>query len=114
MMLIPPPLLSSLHSLSSPHFLLPARFLPPCGGPRTYPGGVSKWHWKRMQAKKARQLLKARLARESQLYEMRKRAELHDAVTHLEHPDAAPSGRSSPRTQSTVSSPAHSAAMRAS
>ncbi|KAK4707318.1 hypothetical protein R3W88_033165 [Solanum pinnatisectum] len=34
------------------------------GGPRTYPGGVSKWQWKRMQAKKSKQLLKDRLARE--------------------------------------------------
>ncbi|KAL6634133.1 hypothetical protein ACP70R_026804 [Stipagrostis hirtigluma subsp. patula] len=93
--------LSSLHSLSSHYFLLPSpSFLPPGGrplrrgdlairmggGPRTYPGGVSKWQWKRMQAKKARQLLKARLARERQLYEMRKRAELRDAVAHLERP----------------------------
>ncbi|KAJ1279599.1 hypothetical protein BS78_04G167000 [Paspalum vaginatum] len=98
----PAPPLSSLHSLSSHYFLLPAHFLPPGGvrpplrrgdlairmggGPRTFPGGVSKWQWKRMQAKKARQLLKARLARERQLYEMRKRAELRDAVAHLERP----------------------------
>ncbi|XP_044953942.1 uncharacterized protein LOC123404078 [Hordeum vulgare subsp. vulgare] len=63
------------------------------GGPRTFPGGVSKWQWKRMQARKAKQLLKARLARERQLYEMRKRAELRDAVVHLERPwdpDSAP------------------------
>ncbi|KAG2651660.1 hypothetical protein PVAP13_1NG300519 [Panicum virgatum] len=105
-MLIPAPsaapALSSLHSLSSHYFLLPAHFLPPGsarpplrrgdlairngGGPRTYPGGVSKWQWKRMQAKKARQLLKARLARERQLYEMRKRTEVRDAVAHLERP----------------------------
>ncbi|PUZ76160.1 hypothetical protein GQ55_1G267700 [Panicum hallii var. hallii] len=105
-MLVPAPwaatALSSLHSLSSHYFLLPAHFLPPGGsrpplrrgdlairnggGPRTYPGGVSKWQWKRMQAKKARQLLKARLARERQLYEMRKRTELRDAVAHLERP----------------------------
>ncbi|KAK4582015.1 hypothetical protein RGQ29_025253 [Quercus rubra] len=56
------------------------------GGPRTYPGGVSKWQWKRMQAKKARQLLKARLARERNIYEMRKRAELKAAVSELERP----------------------------
>ncbi|GER55861.1 copper ion transmembrane transporters [Striga asiatica] len=56
------------------------------GGPRTYPGGVSKWQWKRMQAKKSKQLLKARLARERQIYEMRKRAELKAAVTELERP----------------------------
>ncbi|KAK2972268.1 hypothetical protein RJ640_014326 [Escallonia rubra] len=56
------------------------------GGPRTYPGGVSKWQWKRMQSKKAKQLLKARLARERQIYEMRKRAELKAAVSELERP----------------------------
>ncbi|KAI4356172.1 hypothetical protein L6164_000216 [Bauhinia variegata] len=56
------------------------------GGPRTYPGGVSKWQWKRMQAKKAKQLLKARLCRERQIYEMRKRAELKAAVSELEKP----------------------------
>ncbi|KAJ0089400.1 hypothetical protein Patl1_31773 [Pistacia atlantica] len=56
------------------------------GGPRTYPGGVSKWQWKRMQAKKAKQLLKARLSRERQIYEMRKRAELKAAVSELERP----------------------------
>jgi hypothetical protein len=56
------------------------------GGPRTYPGGVSKWQWKRMQARKAKQLLKARLTRERQIYEMRKRAELKAAVSELERP----------------------------
>ncbi|KAG0492209.1 hypothetical protein HPP92_005607 [Vanilla planifolia] len=56
------------------------------GGPRTYPGGVSKWQWKRMQEKKAKQLLKARLCRERQLYEMRKRAELKAAISELERP----------------------------
>ncbi|NP_001143066.1 uncharacterized LOC100275538 [Zea mays] len=98
----PAPPLCSLRSLSSHYLLLPSHFLPPGGvlpplrrgdlairmggGPRTFPGGVSKWQWKRMQAKKARQLLKARLARERQLYEMRKRVELRDAVAHLERP----------------------------
>ncbi|XWS59881.1 hypothetical protein CRYUN_Cryun08bG0159800 [Craigia yunnanensis] len=56
------------------------------GGPRTYPGGVSKWQWKRMQAKKAKQLLKARFARERHICEMRKRAELKAAVSELERP----------------------------
>jgi len=56
------------------------------GGPRTFPGGVSKWQWKRMQAKKQKQLLKARLCRERQIYEMRKRAELKAAVAELERP----------------------------
>lgn len=56
------------------------------GGPRTFPGGVSKWQWKRMQMKKSKQLLKARLARERQIYEMRKRAELKAAISELERP----------------------------
>lgn len=56
------------------------------GGPRTFPGGVSKWEWKRMQQKKAKQLLKARLLRERQVYEMRKRAELKSALAQLERP----------------------------
>ncbi|KAI8030496.1 putative DEAD-box ATP-dependent RNA helicase 33 [Camellia lanceoleosa] len=56
------------------------------GGPRTFPGNVSKWQWKRMQAKKAKQLLHARLAGERQIYEMRKRAELKAAVLELKRP----------------------------
>ncbi|KAI5682598.1 hypothetical protein M9H77_03826 [Catharanthus roseus] len=72
----------SLTTASSP-FFRPIRM---GGGPRTYPGGVSKWQWKRMQAKKAKHLLKARLARERQIYEMRKRAELKAAVSELERP----------------------------
>lgn len=65
---------------------LPWRTIRMGGGPRTFPGGVSKWEWKRMQAKKAKQLLKARLCRERQIYEMRRRAELRAAVAELERP----------------------------
>ena len=44
-----------------------------------------------MQATKAKQLLKARLLREKQIYEMRKRAELKAAISELERPwEAAP------------------------
>lgn len=39
-----------------------------------------------MQAKKSKQLLKARLARERQIYEMRKRAELKASLSELERP----------------------------
>ncbi|KAK9055534.1 hypothetical protein SSX86_026618 [Deinandra increscens subsp. villosa] len=101
-----PPIMSSstlsfsTHILSDPtHTFLTSRFShlsiakpPPSttirmgGGPRTFPGGVSKWQWKRMQQKKAKQLLRARLARERQIYEMRKRAELSAAVSELERP----------------------------
>ncbi|XVF76709.1 hypothetical protein PTKIN_Ptkin13bG0288200 [Pterospermum kingtungense] len=77
--------LSSL-SLHTPTAPKPNTMIRMGGGPRTYPGGVSKWQWKRMQAKKAKQLLKARLARERHIYEMRKRAELKAAVSELERP----------------------------
>lgn len=74
-------------SLSQPAIVTPKRtVIRMGGGPRTYPGGVSKWQWKRMQGKKAKQLLKARLCRERQIYEMRKRAELKAAVSELERP----------------------------
>ncbi|KAK7287198.1 hypothetical protein RIF29_00324 [Crotalaria pallida] len=90
--------LSFSKSLSQCHFLFhtttttttnltkPTTIIRMGGGPRTFPGGVSKWQWKRMQAKKAKQLLKARLSRERQIYEMRKRAELKAAVSELERP----------------------------
>ncbi|XWS67139.1 hypothetical protein CRYUN_Cryun05aG0261300 [Craigia yunnanensis] len=71
----------SLHTPTAPKTIIRMG-----GGPRTYPGGVSKWQWKRMQANKAKQLLKARLARERHIYEMRKRAELKAAVSELERP----------------------------
>lgn len=56
------------------------------GGPRTYPGGVTKWQWKRMQLKKTRQMEKARLMREKHVYEARRRAELMAASPVLEMP----------------------------
>lgn len=45
------------------------------GGPRTFPGGVSKWQWKNAQRKKEKQAEKARLAREKQLFDERRRTE---------------------------------------
>ncbi|XP_075673083.1 uncharacterized protein LOC142642583 [Castanea sativa] len=80
----PQPRISSIYS--QPITLKTTTIIRMGGGPRTYPGGVSKWQWKRMQAKKASQLLKARLARERNIYEMRKRAELKAAVSELERP----------------------------
>ncbi|XVE61964.1 hypothetical protein DITRI_Ditri06bG0080700 [Diplodiscus trichospermus] len=87
-LLSPAPLFlhTKLSSLSLHTSTPPSTIIRMGGGPRTYPGGVSKWQWKRMQAKKAKQLLKARLARERHIYEMRKRAELKAAVSELERP----------------------------
>ncbi|KAG6547110.1 hypothetical protein Mapa_011361 [Marchantia paleacea] len=56
------------------------------GGPRTFPGGVSKWQWKRMQEKKERQIEKARLLRERQAFEERKRQELLASSPRVEKP----------------------------
>ncbi|MCO5602432.1 hypothetical protein L7F22_056564 [Adiantum nelumboides] len=56
------------------------------GGPRTYPGGVTKWQWRRMQLKKSRQIEKARLLREKHIYEARRRSELLAASPALEMP----------------------------
>ncbi|KFK36693.1 hypothetical protein AALP_AA4G156800 [Arabis alpina] len=78
--------LSSLSLKPSPNQPRKSTVIRMGGGPRTFPGGVSKWQWKRMQSKKQKQLLKARLSRERQIYEMRKRAELKAAVAELERP----------------------------
>ncbi|MCO5569362.1 hypothetical protein L7F22_023074 [Adiantum nelumboides] len=52
------------------------------GGPRTFPGGVTKWQWKRMLVKKRQDRMHYRLAREKAVYEMRRRAEV--LATHPE------------------------------
>lgn len=56
------------------------------GGPRTFPGGVNKWQWKRMQQKKYYDIQKKRLSREKQIFEMRQRAEVLAAHPELEEP----------------------------
>ncbi|KAJ7557938.1 hypothetical protein O6H91_04G016700 [Diphasiastrum complanatum] len=56
------------------------------GGPRTFPGGVTKWQWKRMQEKKQKIREKAWLAREKLIYDRRRRAEMMAATPVLEMP----------------------------
>ena len=56
------------------------------GGPRTFPGGVSKWQWKNAQRKKEKLAEKARLAREKQLFDERRRNEAIGAGPLLEKP----------------------------
>ncbi|CAH8321690.1 unnamed protein product [Eruca vesicaria subsp. sativa] len=46
------------------------------GGPRTFPGGLNKWQWKRMHEKKAREKETKLLDQEKQLYEARIRSEI--------------------------------------
>ncbi|CAN6456201.1 unnamed protein product [Victoria cruziana] len=46
------------------------------GGPRTFPGGLNKWQWKRMHEKKAMEKEKKLLQQEKQLYEARIRSQI--------------------------------------
>ena len=46
------------------------------GGPRTFPGGVSKWQWKRMQEKKQKENEKKALMHEREVFEAKRREQL--------------------------------------
>ncbi|KAL8150445.1 hypothetical protein V2J09_020253 [Rumex salicifolius] len=46
------------------------------GGPRTFPGGLNKWQWKRLHEKKARDKEKRLLDEEKQLYQARLRSQI--------------------------------------
>ncbi|GKU95296.1 hypothetical protein SLEP1_g8673 [Rubroshorea leprosula] len=46
------------------------------GGPRTFPGGLNKWQWKRLHEKKAKEKEKRLLEQEKQIYEARVRSEI--------------------------------------
>jgi hypothetical protein len=65
------------------------------GGPRTFPGGVSKWQWRNAQKKKEKQAEKARLAREKQLFDERRRSEALGTGPLVEKP-WEPRGRGAP------------------
>ncbi|VYS52206.1 unnamed protein product [Arabidopsis thaliana] len=56
------------------------------GGPRTFPGGLNKWQWKRMHEKKAREKENKLLDQEKQLYEARIRTEIRAKMWG--HPDS--------------------------
>ncbi|XP_027085636.1 probable DEAD-box ATP-dependent RNA helicase 48 isoform X2 [Coffea arabica] len=80
----PPP---SLH-----HSLAFLRFMG--GGPRTFPGGLNKWQWKRMHEKKAREKEKRLLDHEKQIYQARIRSEIRAKLSaasqkpnSVSHPD---------------------------
>ncbi|CAJ1937475.1 unnamed protein product [Sphenostylis stenocarpa] len=51
------------------------------GGPRTFPGGVNKWKWKRMHEKFARDKQKRLIEQEKQLYEARIRSHIRSALS---------------------------------
>lgn len=50
------------------------------GGPRTFPGGLSKWQWKRLHEKKARQKEKTLLQQDRQVYLARIRSQLRGKI----------------------------------
>ncbi|XP_048501107.1 DEAD-box ATP-dependent RNA helicase 48 isoform X2 [Beta vulgaris subsp. vulgaris] len=64
-----------------PFSLLWAR--PMGGGPRTFPGGLNKWQWKRLHEKKARDKEKRLLDQEKQLYQARLRSQIRADVSGL-------------------------------
>ncbi|XP_047338254.1 probable DEAD-box ATP-dependent RNA helicase 48 [Impatiens glandulifera] len=50
------------------------------GGPRTFPGGLSKWQWKRLHEKKSREKEKKLLDQEKQLYQARIRSQIRSKL----------------------------------
>ncbi|XP_075484344.1 LOW QUALITY PROTEIN: putative DEAD-box ATP-dependent RNA helicase 48 [Primulina tabacum] len=60
------------------------------GGPRTFPGGLNKWQWKRLHEKKAREKEKRLLDQEKQVYQARVRSEIRAKLTPAENPSVGP------------------------
>ncbi|KAJ0913842.1 putative RNA helicase [Helianthus annuus] len=66
------------------------------GGPRTFPGGLNKWQWKRLHEKQARQKEQRLLDQEKQLYQARVRSEIRskladpDPSVHVNSPNYKP------------------------
>lgn len=60
------------------------------GGPRTFPGGINKWQWKRLHEKKAREKEKRLLEQEKQLYQARVRSNIRAKVAAAENPGFGP------------------------
>nr|XP_043607245.1 probable DEAD-box ATP-dependent RNA helicase 48 [Erigeron canadensis] len=51
------------------------------GGPRTFPGGLNKWQWKRLHEKQAREKEKRLLDQEKQLYQARVRSQIRSKLS---------------------------------
>lgn len=60
------------------------------GGPRTFPGGLNKWQWKRLHEKKAREKEKRLLDQEKQVYQARIRSEIRVKLASAENPSLSP------------------------
>ncbi|XP_072967753.1 DEAD-box ATP-dependent RNA helicase 48-like [Typha angustifolia] len=61
------------------------------GGPRTFPGGLSKWQYKRMHEKLAREKERKLLHQEKQLYQARLRSEIRAKLVAGADPSQSPS-----------------------
>ncbi|XP_025015532.2 probable DEAD-box ATP-dependent RNA helicase 48 [Ricinus communis] len=58
------------------------------GGPRTFPGGLNKWQWKRLHEKRAKEKEKSLLEQEKQLYQARIRSQIRSKLAG--EPDSNP------------------------
>ncbi|KAJ8766196.1 hypothetical protein K2173_021713 [Erythroxylum novogranatense] len=69
------------------------------GGPRTFPGGINKWQWKRLHEKRAKEKEKRLLDQEKQLYEARIRCQIRAKLAGGPNPEPNPNGHNpmSPR-----------------
>ncbi|KAJ4834215.1 hypothetical protein Tsubulata_028869 [Turnera subulata] len=77
------------------------------GGPRTFPGGINKWQWKRLHEKKAREKEKRLLEHEKQLYQARVRTQIRSKLAPQPDPKLSPESASSSTTPSPMSPTAH-------
>ncbi|KAG2681232.1 hypothetical protein I3760_11G134800 [Carya illinoinensis] len=60
------------------------------GGPRTFPGGVNKWQWKRMHEKRAKEKEKRLLEQEKQLFHARVRSQIRAKLAGKPDPSINP------------------------
>ncbi|CAK7335496.1 unnamed protein product [Dovyalis caffra] len=60
------------------------------GGPRTFPGGLNKWQWKRLHEKKANEKEKRLLDQEKQLYQARMRSQIRYKLATQPDPNPNP------------------------
>ncbi|KAK8520917.1 hypothetical protein V6N13_077049 [Hibiscus sabdariffa] len=65
------------------------------GGPRTFPGGLNKWQWKRLHEKKAKEKERRLLDQEKQVYQARIRSQIRSKLA----------GKSDPSSDSTKYNP---------
>ncbi|KAK8500563.1 hypothetical protein V6N13_073530 [Hibiscus sabdariffa] len=58
------------------------------GGPRTFPGGLNKWQWKRLHEKKAKEKERRLLDQEKQVYQARIRSQIRSKLAGTSDPSS--------------------------